>query len=583
MTDPSTAHERRAVFNLIDEPWLPMRRRSGVIEHVQPWRVTEGIADDPFTAFAWPRPDFNGAAHELLIGLLSTAAAPKDDEEWEKWWLEPPPPDVLRERFAAVAYAFDLDGPGPRFLQDRDAFENGIDAGKKMGIAALLIDAPGQQTLDKNADLFVSRDTVPVLCRGAAAMGLYTLSAYAPRGVATGGKGHRQSLRKAGPLTTLIVATHGDYDVMLWGRLWPNVETKAQIRERSSDAFPGDDVTRIFPWLIDTRTSEKDQQTTPNDVHPLHVYWGMPRRIRLGFEAASSGESCAITDVLDARVVRHFRIKTYGTNYSDGFEHPLTPYRRKNADDPKPLPVPTELGSLGYRHWPIVQWGDKLSDPPRVVRHWFGGERVGSSRSRIVAYGYFGAVGQVWKARAWLEGEMPVLMLADSSSQDWLRQWVEKTVTSTETVTQLLTAELKKVLYDRSSGSNPSRQRKQVVKSALDGTVERFYRETEAAFYGCLDKSIDSITQDPNSDDPTMEVRQRWARVMEKAALRLFDEYAPSDNLENRDMHRYVKARFYLALALCGRGKKGKSLFERDLGIPSPEGSRPRGRKREAA
>ena len=63
-------------FNLVSEPWLPVRRLSGAAESIQPWRITEGIDEDPFVAFDWPRPDFNGAAHELLIGLLATTAAP---------------------------------------------------------------------------------------------------------------------------------------------------------------------------------------------------------------------------------------------------------------------------------------------------------------------------------------------------------------------------------------------------------------------------------------------------------------------------------------------------------------------------
>ena len=88
--------EETVVFNLIDEPWLPVRRRSGAVEHIQPWRINERTDEDPFVAFAWPRPDYNGAAHELLIGLLSTAAAPADEDEWEDWWLDPPAPDVLK-------------------------------------------------------------------------------------------------------------------------------------------------------------------------------------------------------------------------------------------------------------------------------------------------------------------------------------------------------------------------------------------------------------------------------------------------------------------------------------------------------
>ena len=107
-------------FNLLADPWLPVRRGGGTVERIPPWRITDRISEDPFVAFAWPRPDFNGAAHELLIGLLSTVSAPQDDEAWEEWWHDPPAPDVLEQRCLPLAHAFDLDGPGPRFLQDLD-------------------------------------------------------------------------------------------------------------------------------------------------------------------------------------------------------------------------------------------------------------------------------------------------------------------------------------------------------------------------------------------------------------------------------------------------------------------------------
>ena len=229
------------VLNLIDASWLPVRRRSGAVECIPPWRVNDRIGEDPVIAFDWPRPDFNGAAHELLIGLLSTAAAPKDDDEWEDWWQEPPEPEILRERFARIAHAFDLDGPGPRFLQDLDPLEGAGDKEIKE-IAALLIDAPGAQTLRNNADLFVKRGGAPVLSRATAAMALYTLNAYAP----SGGAGHRTSLRGGGPMTTLVIANHEDYGATLWGRLWPNVETREQIEGRASDVTASDDLTLIF-------------------------------------------------------------------------------------------------------------------------------------------------------------------------------------------------------------------------------------------------------------------------------------------------------------------------------------------------
>ena len=565
------------IFNLINAAWLPARRRSGAVESIQPWRVTDGIAEDPFVAFAWPRPDFNGAAHEFLIGLLSTAAAPEDDEAWEDWWQIPPAPDVLRERFLTVAHAFDLDGPGPRFLQDLEQFEISDDTGKTMSVASLLIETPGKQTLDNNADLFVKRDAAPMFCRATSAMALYTLSAYAPRGIATGGRGHRQSLRKAGPLTTLIVARHRGHGHTLWGRLWPNVETKEQINNRSTEIFPRTDAGQVFPWLSGTRTSTGGRETTPSDVHPLHVYWGMPRRIRLVYED-SQGEPCTLSGGVDTRVVRGFHIKPYGTNYSDGFEHPLTPYYRKKTNEPTLTPVSPDPSGLSYRHWPgqVIQSGDQLNRPAQVIRHWLESRRDADPRPQLLAFGYFGAVKTEWKSRSWIEGEMPLWILDDAEARLHLEEYVNRAVKGTETVMQLLTCAVRKVLYDPASGDKPSQPRRQVVQSALDNITARFYRETEPAFYSAVTDAVASIQASPDVDDPTLQTREYWATVVAKAALRLFDEYTPADGLEDRDMHRHVKARSTLTLALSGRGKEGRSLFDGDLGIVSPETVRSR-------
>ena len=170
-------------------------------------------------------------------------------------------------------------------------------------MAALLIDAPGAQTLRNNADLFVKRGGAPVLCRAAAAMALFTLCSYAP----AGGAGHRTSLRGGGPMTTLVVAGHRGYGDTLWGRIWPNVESRERIDARFSESRQSDDPETIFPWLAPTRTSNPKAgggPTTPRDIHPLQVYWGMPRRIRLRFEEAQ-GRCCDLTATDDSVVVTH--------------------------------------------------------------------------------------------------------------------------------------------------------------------------------------------------------------------------------------------------------------------------------------
>ena len=554
-----------SIFNLTDYPWLPVRRRGGTVEHIPPWRITDRVAEDPFVAFAWPRPDFNGATHEFLIALLSTAVAPADDEEWEDWWRDPPTPDLLASRLSAMSHAFDLDGPEPRFLQDCDP----LDGAESKEVATLLIDTPGAQTLRNNADLFVKRGAAPVLCRGAAAMALLTLSSYAP----AGGAGHRTSLRGGGPMTTLVVAGHPEYGDTLWGRLWPNVESREQISARSSDAKRRDDIEAIFPWLVLTRTSNPKAgggPTTPADIHPLQVYWGMPRRIRLRFEEAQ-GRRCGLTGASDPIVVASYRTRNYGINYSEGFRHPLSPYYRQSSKSVAMLPVHPAPGGISYRLWPgvVVRSKDGLREPAQVVRGWLNERDPKSGESRFAAFGYDM---DNMKARAWMEGEMPLLRF-DDTTREWLAEFITRAIAGADTVARLVTGAVKSALFDRPRDTTGD----------FGFVAERFFRDTEGAFYSALDEVARSAGDHSGDEDPTIKTLRRWAPIMAKAALRLFDEYAPYEGLEDGDMHRHVKARFFLTLALGGHGATGKALFDGDLGIPSPETVRSRTRGKEAA
>ena len=556
--------DHRPTFNLISAPWLPARRRSGVVEYIPPWRVTDRIAEDPFVAFAWPRPDFNGAVHEFLIGLLATTAAPAVDEEWEDWWYDPPSPDVLKSRFSELSHAFDLDGPGPRFLQDVDP----LDDAESKDVAALLVDTPGAQTLRNNADLFVKRGAAPVLCRAAAAMALFTLSSYAP----AGGAGHRTSLRGGGPMTTLVLAGHAEFGEILWGRLWPNVECRERINARFTDLRRRDNPEAIFPWLAPTRKSNPKAgggPTTPKDVHPLQVYWGMPRRIRLQFDEAED-RRCGITAVEDSIVVASYRTRNYGINYSEGFRHPLSPYYRQSAKTVARLPVHPAPGNISYRAWPglVVPSKDGLREPAQVIRDWLNGRSRSSSESRFLAFGYDM---DNMKARAWMEGEMPLLRF-DGSTREWIEQFIGRAIAGANTVARLVTGAVKSALFDRPRDASGD----------FGFIAERFFRDSEAAFYAAVNEVTHSAGEHSDGDDPTVEVLQRWAPIMAKAALRLFDEYAPFEGLEDRDMHRHVKARFFLTLALSGNGATGKALFDGDLRIPSPETMRSRSRTKEA-
>ena len=392
---------------------------------------------------------------------------------------------------------------------------------------------------------------------------------YAP----SGGAGHRTSLRGGGPMTTLVLAGHTEYGDILWGRLWPNVESRERINARFTDSRRGDDPEAIFPWLAPTHTSNPKAgggPTTPRDVHPLQVYWGMPRRIRLQFDEGQS-RRCGITAAEDSIVVASYRTRNYGINYSEGFQHPLSPYYRQNAKTVARLPVHPAPGGLSYRLWPglVVRSKDRLREPAQVIRDWINGRNPRSGESRFVAFGYDM---DNMKARAWMEGEMPLLRF-DDSTREWLEQFIERATAGANTVARLVTRAVKSALFDRPKDASGD----------FGFIAERFFRDSEGAFHTALDEVTRSAREHPDGEDPTVEVLRRWAPTMAKAALRLFDEYAPYAGLENRDMHRHVKARFFLTLALGGNGATGKALFDGDLGIPSPETMRSRSRGKEAA
>ena len=546
--------DNAGAFNLVREAWIPVRRRSGRLQWIAPWQITETIdGDDPFVALAAPRPDFSGAITEFLIGLVTTAAAPADDAAWRQLGTEPPTPENLRARFEAVASAFVLDGLGPRFLQDFDAeFE-----GEERSVAALLIDAPGDNALRKNTDHFVKRGGAPALSRAAAAMALYALQTYAP----SGGQGHRTSLRGGGPLTTLAVL--GD---RLWDRIWPNVETQEQLAMRQVEGpheGPGD----IFPWMAPTRVSDKSgRATTAADAHPLQAYWGMPRRIRLVFSPAE-GERCALTNREDPVLVRALRTRNFGVNYAEGWTHPLSPHYRQKTGGPL-LPVHGQTGGVSYRDWLGLAISDPESTrvPATCVRHVQTNPRLLRRRQRRLWV--FGYDMDNMKARGWIDSEMP--LLAQEHGED-LRYLATAQVRAAEIAAFALTTAVKSALFERPSDA----------RGDFGFIAERFWRETEQAFFANLNALLQTL-EGADADDPAAPLRRDWRHRIERSALAVFDSLVSQDGLENAAMKRLVGARFGLVLALRGLSKQGRKLFEH-LSLPLRATKKPRKPKRETA
>lgn len=306
-------------LNLIIDRWIPATLRDGSLRLIAPWEIT----GDAVIALAWPRPDFNVACLELLIGLVYLVDPPEDDEDWEA--REKPDAERLRERLQTVAGAFNLLGDGPLFMQDLEPLE-----GAPSAPDMLFIDSAGESTEKNNADLMVHRARYVALEPAIAAMALYTFQDFAP----SGGAGNRTSMRGGGPLVTLVdPRTEGD---ALWPLIWANVPCG-----KPSGA-------EALPWMRKTVTSKDAEKVWPpadRDV-TAEAFFGMPRRLRL--VAADDGR---ITGVIQ---------RPHGTNYA-GWEHPLSPYYRVKLGD-ELLPQHPKPGLFGYRHWLGVSAADPTGE-----------------------------------------------------------------------------------------------------------------------------------------------------------------------------------------------------------------------------
>ena len=540
----------RSELNLIHDSWLPVRRSSGREEWIRPAAITKRINSDPVMAFGWNRPDLDAAAHEFLIGLLSTAVAPASDAAWRDLWEAPPEPEDLDKAFGRVAGRFHLNGAGVRFMQDLEPFEDADERNKPMRSAsALLLNAPGNQTLLKRTDIFVRGDTDGVYSLPAAAIALYTHQLFA----SSAGVGYRTSIRGGGPLTTRVVASAtGADEPTLWEQVWANVETADESGSRGPDRR---EAGAIFPWEAHTRLSDKKQDQpdiSQNDVNPLLVYWAMPRRVRLRF-AEGKGRACSLTGRKDPVVVEGFFARNYGSNYLSGqFNHPLSPYYLSAQKEM--LPLHPQPDGLTPRAWLsiCVPAEDGSRRVAQSVGSWArkGGRVPG--RYRILASGYDMDSA---KARSWYELEMPLWNFKNEASRKAFNaicpQW-------TDSVRQVAGTLIRAIKWSRFKDS-----RKKIDYGHL--AVELMHR-LAPAFYATVDELGEALSQTPKAN--IASIRWNWSQALIAEGKRIFERELPWN--QPADRRSYVEARYRLWQALDGRGKEGNNLYKA-LGIDPPD------------
>ncbi|MBK1691210.1 type I-E CRISPR-associated protein Cse1/CasA [Ectothiorhodospira mobilis] len=521
-------------MNLIDEPWLPFRRRDGERVYAPPSAVT----DPDLVDLAFPRADFTGAGWQLLIALLQTVLAPANRKDWFRLWQEPPSRQALETDLAPWRDAFGLLGEGPCFLQDLDPLEEARDA----PIASLLIESPGVQGLKLNTDHFVKRGIGEAMCPACAAVALYNFQATGP----AGGTGYRVGIRGGGPLTTLVLPH--DPEVPLWHKLLLNILPRDHRRFRYPDPRPTDG--RIFPWLVPTRTSEKGsstQVTTPEEVHPLHLYWAMPNRIRLG--SPEGPGTCQVCGRETSQLLRSLRMTNLGYNYDGPFRHPLTPYRfDPKKPDETPYSLKGQQGGLGYRHWESLA----LEDPERghlpalVVQDYLETKRrllQGGRQPRLWVFGYDLKQN---KPRGWYSTEMPLVTVPEDRRDLFLHG-----------IRQLDQAAVKAAKRTQDAVKEAWFSRPRDAKGDFGFIQHRFWEATTGDFYACLPQLAEAVEAGRTGLPPA--VARRWLEVVSRAANEVFESLALTADEQGMDLRRVIAARNGLRSWLSG-GREMKRL-----------------------
>ena len=548
-------------YDLRHEAWIPWRRRSGVVEWGPPAGLLSGVrGDDPVVGLAAPRPDFDGALQEFLIGLLSAALQPAAERAWAELWAEPPSADVLQAALDRLPDAFDLDGEGPRFFQDLTASD--FDGLRPGSVDQLLIDTPGEQTTKLNKDLFVKRARAERVGRPAAAMALLTLQTYAP----AGGQGHRTSLRGGGPLTTLVdprVDARGmsrAWEQPLWRALWANVETQEQLRERSVAGAPRSPES-AFPWLRPTRISDpkaNGTSTSAADANPLEAYFGIPRRIRLEFGDAGR---CDLTGARDEVTVTGFRMRNYGAQYAD-WQHPLTPHYRQKETTPW-LPLHGQPGGIGWRDWAgltLEAPAGALRRPAASVAAFY--RRVPGGR-RAAHLHVFGYDMDNMKARGWTEATVPLLIAESRERRALLRDTAAQLADATGIAAFALLGAVKAARYqDPAAAAGDIGQ----VRAEL-------WDVTEDAFYGTMSMLAAAELDEDSAGEEADRRRVAFATVLRDRALDIFDRWCPTPGLAPEPLRRRVVARYGLSRTTAGYMKLGEQIYTA-LGVPLPGGGR---------
>ncbi|MFN4207945.1 MAG: type I-E CRISPR-associated protein Cse1/CasA [Agrobacterium albertimagni] len=528
-------------FNLINEPWLPVVPTGGGERR---WIRPAEVAEAGDVEFAWGRADLNIATYELLIGLLSIAFPPKDDDDWLVKLDTPPSVAELDSAFAPLVPWFNLDGDGPRFMQDYEGFE-----GERLNCDQLFVDGPGDETIEAGKDLFRKDQIVMNVSRPAAAIMLYALQSHTPGA----GRGHYSSLKGKMPLVVLVSPT--DKHPELWRTLWSNVDFRLELSDEHVDFSTVDSASRVLPWCTAAHRGHHDLGRS----HALHMFFGMPMRLRLEFQDAEG--VCPILGGSDHRMVSGYRRKNSGISYDAHWRHSLVPYLVSSKA--------TEAVSLNrrrvtYEYWAGILFGfaefnkrgQGLSPPSALTKF-----RT-CTRSRIIPFSVhiFGFVNPKKNAKIVDVAEAVVPAFA-SLNEDCERALVG-VAHNLVGATRCVVDEIKDRIIDalivpNHAGARPKSAVRRLKKSdAVLDACEYIVIDTEQPFRAALARIAAREHADADALDTAVKAEcEAWITVLRGAALEAFDRAVPPETLINKrpsEQKAMIEARKRLVMMFDG-------------------------------
>jgi CRISPR system Cascade subunit CasA len=529
-------------MNLVTSRWLAVRRSSGERVFVAPAEIFD--ASDPVVALDFPRPDWNAAIAELMIGMATLAFRPRDARDWRSLWEDKPTAECFAAELDPYERVFELLGPGPRAFQDLDE----LTGAEEKDIAQLLIDAPGSNALKLNTDLFNKRGRVAHACLPFAAASLVTLQTYAP----SGGAGHRTSMRGGGPMTTIVrPARDAPFrDVVLANLPLATLLPSAPISDYDVWAA-------VFPWLAPCKTSERGRPPFgPGDGHQLQSFFATPRRIRF---CDVSSEPCAFGGPDHFGSIANYRTATYGVNY-EGWRHPLSPYRHDRSSGVY-LPLHPRAGGGAYRDW-LGLWAsgsDREQFAAETVRLWT--ER--SARANAEPF-WIDAVGYAMdnmKPLSWTQARVPTFAFPDEASAHAFFSDARALVAGADEAVRALQFAGKVALHGSWNAKDQNYRIPDTIKNeSVEDLSDALWRETEAAF----EARLRTLASAPGQGRDALV--QDWARVLKDCAMALFEARVGGDEAFTDDPKRLVFASHQLAIAFTAKGKVGKAL-----NLPEPD------------